>query len=127
MLSNVIIDEDSLEAVLNKAKKQRIDTDKKSKYIKVGWIPCTTCEVERLFSMCKHIFSPFRKALLPETIEILLYLHANRELWDINTFGRAICCWEQEQRHNREQELAGLNEGYQFMQESDDEELVNEK
>ena len=50
-----------------------------SAYIKVGWIPCTTCEVERLFSTCKDIFSEFRKGLLPETMETILYLRVNRK------------------------------------------------
>ena len=47
-----------------------------------SWIPNGTCEVERLFSKCKHIFSQFRKAMTPATMEILLYLKVNRQHWD---------------------------------------------
>ena len=109
----VIDVQDSLEEVLNKAKKHRIEQHAKlgrSRYIKVGWIPCNTFEVERLFSKCKLIFSEFR---MVRSMDILLYLRANRQHWDIHTFRRAIGNWEQE--------LEGLGEdaGAQFMEVGD--------
>ena len=67
----IVIDEDdSSEAVMNRTKKQRIDTEKrKSRYIKVGWIPCSTREVERLFFMCERV----RNALFPESMDVPMY------------------------------------------------------
>lgn len=111
----IVIDEDdSSEGVMIKAKKQRIDTEKRkrSRYVKVGWIPCSARKVERLFFMCKRV----RKALFFESMDVLLYLRANRHHWDRNTFRRAIRNWEQEQ------EMGELDEGFHFVQESDDEE-----
>jgi hypothetical protein len=67
------------------AVKQRIARKKsrKTRYMNLTWIPATTCEVERLFSVCKHIYSEFRKAMTPETMEIFLYLRVNRQYWNI--------------------------------------------
>ena len=91
------IDGNLLGAVFQAKKKQRLPILAErptSKYIKLGWIPCTTCEVERLFSKCRHIFSEFRKGLNPETMEIILYLRMNRAYWDIGTVGEAIREWD---------------------------------
>ena len=63
------------------SKKRRIEGPP-SQYMPTSWIPNGTCEVERLFSKCKHIFSQFRKAMTPATMEILLYLKVNRQHWD---------------------------------------------
>jgi len=62
---------------------------RKTRYMNLAWIPATTCEVERLFSVCKHIYSEFRKAMTPETMEILLYLRVNRQYWSILTVAKA--------------------------------------
>jgi len=63
---------------------------RKTRYMNLAWIPATTCEVERLFSVCKHIYSEFRKAMTPETMEILLYLRVNRQYWNILTVAHAV-------------------------------------
>ena len=41
-------------------KKRKLQERARSKYISLMWIPCTTCEAERLFSACRHIYSEFR-------------------------------------------------------------------
>ncbi len=90
-------DEDSYaKKILNNNKKPRylkqvitngmIDRE----YYDLHWIPATTCEVERLFSLCRHIYSEFRQAMTSETMEILLYLRENRSYWDIHSIGRCL-------------------------------------
>lgn len=73
---------------LSKDKKQK--TEKISEYISTKWIPCGTCEVERFFSTCKNIYSTLRQNMLPETMEILLYLRVNRKYWDIQVVQQVI-------------------------------------
>ena len=76
--------------MLHLAKKQRVQLSSESEYINLAWIPATTCEVERTFSVCKRIYSEFRKNMSPEILEILIYLRLNREYWDINTVAVAV-------------------------------------
>ena len=61
-----------------------------SKYISLSWIPATTCEVERLLSLCRHIYSEFRQAMTPETMEILAYIRVNRSFWDIYSISECV-------------------------------------
>ena len=70
------------------AKKSKSNGIAQSQFIGLKWIPCSTCEVERLFSGCRHIFSEWRKAMHPETLEIIIYLRINRSKWDIHTVAR---------------------------------------
>jgi len=60
------------------------------RYINLNWIPSTTCEVERLFSKCRHVFSLWRKAMTPLNLEALLYLKVNRRWWDHNTVANVM-------------------------------------
>ncbi len=48
-------------------------------------IPTTSNKVERLFSRAKLNLSHLRKSMTPMNLEILLYLHCNRSMWDCNT------------------------------------------
>ena len=57
----------------------------KSEYIPLDWIPVTSCEAERLFSLCRKIFTEFRRAMTTKTLEMLIFLKINRELWDMRT------------------------------------------
>ena len=72
---------------LSKTKKQRTVA---SEYIGTKWIPCGTCEVERLFSTCKNIYSAKRQNMTPETMEILLYLRVNRKYWDVSVVQQIV-------------------------------------
>ena len=47
-------------------------------------------DVERLFSMSKRIFSTKRRSLAPVTVEALMFLNKNRELWNIALVGSII-------------------------------------
>ncbi|KAL4141248.1 hypothetical protein PRNP1_014370 [Phytophthora ramorum] len=49
-------------------------------------IPPTSNRCERLFSQCKLVLSPLRSSLLPANFEMLVFLRANRMLWNFTTF-----------------------------------------
>lgn len=53
-----------------------------SKYVPLHWIPPTSNDAERLFSRCRRVFTEFRRAMTPYTLEMLVYLTVNRGLWD---------------------------------------------
>ncbi|KAG3009515.1 hypothetical protein PC120_g15582 [Phytophthora cactorum] len=56
------------------------------KYIDIlRMIPLTSNRCERLFSQCKLVLSPLRSSLLPANFEMLVFLRANRELWNFTT------------------------------------------
>ncbi|KAG3235716.1 hypothetical protein PI124_g19261 [Phytophthora idaei] len=56
------------------------------KYIDIlRMIPPTSNRCERLFSQCKLVLSPLRSSLLPANFEMLVFLRANRELWNFTT------------------------------------------
>lgn len=45
-------------------------------------IPATSNRVERLFSQCKLVMTPQRGRLLPAHFETIVFLRANRALWN---------------------------------------------
>ena len=45
---------------------------------------------ERLFSSAGLVWSDLRKAMLPSTLEMLLFLKVNRKLWNGNTVQNAL-------------------------------------
>ncbi|RHZ02160.1 hypothetical protein DYB37_010708 [Aphanomyces astaci] len=63
-------------------KRQRVESKSSSSYVCTSFIVPTSNDVERLFSLCKRLYSPHRRALSPITLEILVYLRTNRHLWD---------------------------------------------
>ncbi|ETI39564.1 hypothetical protein F443_14852 [Phytophthora nicotianae P1569] len=66
---------------LRHAKRPRLATV--TKYIDLlRMIPPTSNKCERLFSQCKLVFNPLRSSMLPANFEMLVFLRANRELWD---------------------------------------------
>ncbi|DAZ95335.1 TPA: LOW QUALITY PROTEIN: hypothetical protein N0F65_002442 [Lagenidium giganteum] len=58
---------------------------KSSTYGDLSWIPLTSNEVERLFSKAGRIFSRHQRGMDACTLETLLFLRYNRELWDVQT------------------------------------------
>ena len=82
-------DNDYAASIIAASKRRRI-VGSSSKYIPLDWIPTSTCEVERLFSVCRHVFSDWRKSMLDTTLENAVYLRVNRGLWDINTCALAL-------------------------------------
>ena len=61
-----------------------------AKYEDVSWIPCGSVVVERLFSAAKLVYSPLRQSMLPITLEMIMFLKANRWLWDVNTVAEVM-------------------------------------
>jgi hypothetical protein len=77
---------DYAEAVLDRERKRRRSTEaQKSEYIPLDWIPSTNNENERVFSKNKHVFSDIRRAMNTNTLETLMFLKADRALWDLKT------------------------------------------
>lgn len=74
--------EDSEDFVTQALKKHKADT---SEYIDTRFVLPTSNDVERLFSLTKRVFSPLRQSLKYETLEMLIYLKVNRELWSVAT------------------------------------------
>ncbi|ETI29699.1 hypothetical protein F443_23189 [Phytophthora nicotianae P1569] len=69
---------------LRHAKRPRLATV--TKYIDLlRMIPPTSNKCERLFSQCKLVFNPLRSSMLPANFEMLVFLRANRELWDFTS------------------------------------------
>eukprot|EP00644_Phytophthora_capsici_P019290 jgi/Phyca11/132402/e_gw1.160.10.1 len=47
--------------------------------------PPTSNTVERLFSQCKLVLTPLRRAMMPANFEQLAFLRVNHGLWDITS------------------------------------------
>ena len=62
----------------NRRKRSRTDA---SKYISTEHVLKDSNICERLFSRANLIMSSLRKKMKPETLNILLFLHANRKYW----------------------------------------------
>lgn len=78
--------------VLQRSKRQRLTLgcNEVRRYPNLRWIPPTSNDAERLLSLCKQFFSEFRKALIPRTLEALIYLKVNIAYWDIRTVAGVI-------------------------------------
>ena len=50
----------------------------------------TSCAVEWLFSLAKRVFSPHRRRLSTKTLEALLFLNQNRQLWNLSTVALVV-------------------------------------
>jgi len=62
-------------------KRRRVQ--RRALYIDVGFIPPTSNECERFFSAAKLQLTDLRKSMDIETIEMVMMLSYNRELWDV--------------------------------------------
>ena len=56
-----------------------------SKYKSTKHLTSTVCNCERLFSRTKIIMRPHRASMQPWHLELLVFLRANKSLWDVNT------------------------------------------
>ena len=69
---------------------KKAKTTKASKYRPMGHlIPTSNC-VERLFSNAKLVLSDLRKSMTPHHAELVLFLKANKHLWDEETVQSVI-------------------------------------
>jgi hypothetical protein len=74
--------EEAIHAIESNNKKRKATT---SRYVDTSFIPPTSNVVERLFSQAKSIYTPHRP-LSTTTLENILFLKTNSELWDASLF-----------------------------------------
>ncbi|KAG2995039.1 hypothetical protein PC121_g22702 [Phytophthora cactorum] len=60
-------------------------TSKRSLYNDVAFIPPTSNECERFFSAVKLVYTDLRKRLDVSTLEMLMFLMYNKDMWDVYT------------------------------------------
>ncbi|GMF47584.1 unnamed protein product [Phytophthora fragariaefolia] len=73
-------------SVLKKARLQST----KSTYVQVDTIPPTSNLAERLFSVARAMYSLHRHSLLPDSLEMILFLRTNRSYWDAQTLHQCM-------------------------------------
>ena len=57
--------------------------------LSLKWIPATSNIAEQLFSSARHSFSDNRKKMTPVNLEAILFLKANKKLWDAQVVKQA--------------------------------------
>lgn len=72
--------------IIQRTKSRRVDT----RYIDLTFVPPTSCEIERLFSTAKRVYSESRRSMLPVNLEADLFFKAYRKYWDKGLVSRAI-------------------------------------
>ncbi|GMF36751.1 unnamed protein product [Phytophthora lilii] len=72
-----------------KGKKAKQAPGAKSYIPLVKLVPPTSNTVERLFSQCKLVMTPQRRAMLPANFEQLAFLRVNCSMWDVVTVASA--------------------------------------
>ena len=82
----------SLESYMQAYKKHRASKGERraGRYFNCGWIPCAVTEAKRLFSNCRSVWFDSQLAYGTGFLSVTTYLKANRDYWDIDTFGRAV-------------------------------------
>jgi hypothetical protein len=75
-------------SAINHTKKARVDGA--GEYVDCRFLQLTTCTIERLFSLCSHILVPKRKRMEPRLLEAIVFLHANRDWWDVTTVDKML-------------------------------------
>ncbi|KAG1697033.1 hypothetical protein DVH05_028625 [Phytophthora capsici] len=72
--------------ILRRAKKPRYSQSRAVDYIPLfSVIPPTSNRCERLFSECKYVLEPHRASMRSANFERLMFLKANRDLWNAST------------------------------------------
>ncbi|KAG2923797.1 hypothetical protein PC114_g4697 [Phytophthora cactorum] len=62
---------------------KRRKSNRRQRYMDVGFVPPTSNECERFFSAAKLVLTDLRKSMEPERVEAVMSLSINRELWDV--------------------------------------------
>jgi hypothetical protein len=65
-------------------------TRNSSQYIDLRWIAGVSVAAEVSFSLMNNILTPERLRLKPTTVENLMFLKLNRNMWDKFTFARVV-------------------------------------
>ena len=74
----------------NQARKRARMMRTSSKHRSTKRVCSTTNMVERLFSRAKLVMTDLRRSMYPRNLEMLMFLRANRHLWDEVVVQRAI-------------------------------------
>ena len=69
---------------------QNIRNETQGCYVETVGVCPTSNHLERLFSQCKLIRSQLRQAMLPSTMEMILFLKVNRCYWTVLDVERAM-------------------------------------
>ncbi|KAE8972872.1 hypothetical protein PR002_g26375 [Phytophthora rubi] len=79
-------EEDYASLLVRSGGKKRIHSASTASYAPlVRLVPPTSNTVERLFSQCKLVLTPQRRAMLPANFEQLTFLRVNRSMWNVGT------------------------------------------
>ena len=85
----------------------------KSRYRSLAHISPTSVVVERLFSRAKLIMTPHRRHMDPSTLEMLLLLRYNKDLWDpftVDAVKAAFIAEREARKRAREEQLKAREE-----------------
>jgi hypothetical protein len=77
--ANVQTSDEELPAAIRAIKKRK--TTSPEAYSNADWIPPTSNTVERFFSVCKQVYTKYRKRLLPVNLEMQLFLKLHSDFW----------------------------------------------
>ena len=66
------------------------DEEANAEYIDASFILGTSDIVERFFSLCKYVLTDTRSSLTAEMFEMIVFLKANRDLWNLKEVDAAI-------------------------------------
>jgi hypothetical protein len=80
----------TLEIAEMRLKRQRLNTNDNTEYIPLYHVSPTSNIVERLFSHAKLIYSERRRSMKLDTFEMILYLKANKQFWDVHAIDQII-------------------------------------
>ena len=70
--------------------RRQCDVPVQPQYQPLHFIPPTSNICERFFSLAKLVYSDLRKAMKRTTLEMLLFLHLNRHLWDMEMVQKVV-------------------------------------
>ena len=76
---HVQLSDEDLPAAVRAMKKRKVMST--VVYSNVDWIPPTSNVVERFFSLCKQVYTKYRKRLLPVNLEMQLFLKLHSDFW----------------------------------------------
>ena len=75
---------------LSFAKQVLVGRKDSSVYLSTAFIPPTTVIVESLFSVAGWTWSDRRASTLPVHVEEQMFLHTNKDYWDVGTLERVL-------------------------------------
>lgn len=84
------INNDELSFSERALKKNKLSSITSSEYVNTNFVIPTSNDVERLFSMSKRVFSAKRRGLSTLTLEALMFLKCNRDLWNLSSVSEIV-------------------------------------